>query len=130
LVPLAAGCGTGSVDRESYVRQNVSLLRSIPPPPSGTLTQEVSTPYTRYSDDEGDVIGYRTVRTYVVPGDLTVEQLRRFYGRRLASEWNPEPGATAPLEFGFRKEDAGLGVVLDGRKVVVYLDHKNYKSGF
>ena len=128
LALLAVGCSGGDVGRDDYVRENRTVLHSIPPPPSGSLTEQVSRPYTGRDVEGADIIGYWTIRTYATPRGLTAEEVIRFYRQRLGPEWELLQQSAAP-SLSYRKGDAYLHILADEENVVVEVDHDCFKGG-
>lgn len=127
IAALAAGCDEGDdVERESYVRANVALLRAVPEFPGARLGKVEALPY-RASEQSDAIAGYWASRIDRVPGGTRPAGVIAYYQRELRP-WQVVDLSKAP-SISLRKGDAYLHVLAGGGVVHIEVDHDCYKGG-
>jgi hypothetical protein len=132
LVPLASGAVdrtvAGAIDRASYIRANVAILRTLPLPPHGRLLSQRSDPQYTGFDPPGEIKGYLTKRYYTAPkGGISWKSVDRFFLRRLKGKWTWRANATHARVY--RRGRAMLvvqGCGCRGAAFALLLDYKAY----
>ncbi len=98
VAAFAPGCGS-SVDRSSYIAQNLALIRGVPAVPGSRLVRVDETGYKNGEAAWATTVGYGTLQVY--------------------------PG----FQLNFTRGDAYLEVFATQRHVEVKNDHNCYKGG-
>ena len=120
---VAVGCADGSsnLDRESYGKKNMAVLRSLPTYPGAQPGKVELLPY-KANEQSDAVAGYWSARTDKLPDGTKAGAVVRYYQRELRAEWQVEDISQAP-SISMRKGDAYLHVLVGGGVVDVEVDH-------
>jgi hypothetical protein len=123
---LVSGCG--DVDRDSYVKKNVAVLKTVPTFPGARPGGFESGPYKGGDNAGARTIGYGTTRIDTLPGATRPAKVIAFYRRALRGAWQIVDDSAAP-SLSLRKGDAYLHVLPGGGEVYLEIDHDCYKGG-
>jgi len=123
IAAVASGCADDSsdLDRESYGKKNLALLRSLPTYPGARPGKVELLPYK--ANEQSDAIaGYWSSRTDKLPSGTKAGAAVRYYQRELRPDWEVEDISKAP-SISMRKGDAYLHVLAGSGEVDVEVDH-------
>jgi hypothetical protein len=124
---LLSGCFGGSgVDRDSYVKKNVALLKTLPTFPGARAGGFESGPYKGGDSPGAKTIGYGTTRDYTF--SAAPARVIAFYRRALHGEWQLVDVSEAP-SLSLRKGDAYVHILVGRGNAMVEIDHDCYKGG-
>jgi hypothetical protein len=127
---LVAGCGDADpVDRNSYVENNVALLKTVPAFPGAKPGPVDSEPYKNNEQPDAETIGYGTTRADEVPAATRPSAAIAFYRRALRARRWKELDVSAAPSVSLRKGDAYLHVLAGRGGVDLEIDHDCYKGG-
>jgi hypothetical protein len=129
IAAVVVGCGDDSndVDRRSYVKQNLALLKTVPVFPGARLGKVESVAY-KASEQSDAIVGFGTIRSDALPARARPSAVVAFYRRELGREWRVVDISKAP-SISLRKGDSYLHVLAGGGVVDVEVDHDCYKGG-
>ena len=113
VLALLVGAGCGGGGRESYVKHNEALFRSLPTFPGATKTSESSAPYR--TEEDGPVRGYTTTFHLRLPANAAAADVAAFYSKRLQPSWRVVERLSGPV-LNLRRGRAALSVNLEGAR--------------